>query len=346
MKICFFGDYDPNYNRIRVILKGLNRIGVSYVEVRSDKRGPALFFDLVRKYRSIGPHDVVVVAYGGNRLLPILARLISTRPVVWDPLYSLYDNWVYDRKLTRPHSVKAYYYWFIDWLGCMVSNKIFLDTVTDATYFERTFHVPKRKLGCVYVGADDEVFQFAPFIEKKEKFEVEFHGKYIPVQGVDVLVRAAKILENDPVHFTIIGSGQESANVQRLASELGVQNVDFLPYLSQAEIVSYIERCDVSIGLIGDVPRVVRAIPNKMYEASAMGRATISVDSTSIRELYEIGKSAVGVERGSATAVAQAIRDMISRGNAKELGEHAYNVYKSRATPEIVARQLLLFLEQ
>ena len=343
MKICFFGDYDPTYNRIRVMQKGLRMLGEDFVEVNVRSTGLKHYRELWDKYRLAPDHDIVLVAYSNSRFLPLLARMISRKPIVWDPLYSLYDNWVFDRKLTKPHSLKAYYYWLTDWLGCFFSHKIFLDTNTNAKYFHDTFFVNEKKLGRVLVGADDEMFAMAPFVDGRNVFEVEFHGKYIPVQGTEILVHAAKLLENDNVHFTMIGSGQEVVRTKELALELGVTNVTFLPFLQQEEVREYIRNADVCVGLVGDVPRVVRAIPNKMYEASAMGRVVINVDSSSLREVFNPGVDAIGVRQGDAEDMAKKIREIKLSGRAAEMGKAAREAFDKFGTPEQVAKELLSF---
>lgn len=344
MTICYFGDYDPGYNRTRVIQKGLKRIGAPFIEVNVRRGGLSKYLALWKAYRALPAHDVVFIGYSDSRFMPIFAKLITRRTVVWDALYSLYDNWVLDRKLARPHSLKACWYWFLDWLGCRMSDLVVLDTNTNCEYFARTFFLPRSHFARVLVGADDEVFTPAPFISGRGVFEIEFHGKYIPVQGADVLVRAAKILERENVHFTMIGGGQEAKATQTLAEELKVTNVTFLPFLPQEKVKEYIRVADVAIGLVGDVPRVVRAIPNKMYEAAAMGRVSINVDSTSLREVFTPGADAIGVAQGSAESLANAILELKKSGRAREMGEKALATFRAKCAPEVVAQGLIEIL--
>lgn len=347
MTICYFGDYDSSYNRTAVIFEGLLAHGTRILEVNvQGKKGWQLYYELWKKHRTYkGKYDVLLVGFGTDRLLPVLARMISRKPVVWDPLFSLYDNWVFDRKLARPHSGKAYLYWFLDWLGCLVSDFVFLDTHTNATYFHDTFGVPKRKLFRVLVGADTKTYVPLP---KKEsaQFEVEFHGKYIPVQGADVLVRAAKLLEHDNVHVTMIGGGQEHARIRELASELAVTNVTFLPFLPPSEVVRYVADADACIGLLGDVPRVVRAIPNKLYEAAAAARVSISTDSTSLREVFTPGVDTVGVIQGDPESLAGAILELKNSGQAKAMGEAAHKTFCEKVTSKRVVEDLVLKLKE
>lgn len=343
MKICFFGDYDPTYVRTKVVLDGLASLGYSVVHVNA--RGPGKYRRLYRQYRALRPdsHDVIFAAFGDSRMMSIFAQLISKKPVIWDPLFSLYDNWVFDRRFVSPTSLKARYYWFIDWLGACFSDHIVLDTMTNAQYFSDEFNVPMEKFSRVLTGGDPTVFTPLPPFENTDIFEVEFHGKYIPVHGVDVLIRAAKILETYPdIHFTLIGKGQTLEESRALVEELKLKNVTFVPFVPIRDLIAYLRRSHVTIGLVGDVPRVVRAIPGKMYEASAARRLTINADTPALREIYKNGCDCVGVKQGDPDALAQAILTLRNdRESLHKMAEEAYKTYMRSATPECIAKELL-----
>lgn len=342
MTICYFGDYDPDYSRTRVILYGLSECGVSVVHCNVHGKGLIKYWRLWQKHRALrGGYDVLFVGLGDARLMPFFAKLVSQRPIVWEPLFSIYDNWVFDRKLTSPHSLKAYLYWFMDWLGCKVSNLVILDTGTNCVYFHETFGVPMRKLSRVLVGADTRVFTPLSKTQDTGKFEVEFHGKYIPVQGADVIVRAAKLLEQEDVHFTMIGGGQAFNKTKALAEKLQVTNITFFPTLPREKVVEYIRNANACMGLVGDVPRVVRAIPNKLYEAAAMARVSINVDSSSLREVFTPGVDTIGVKQGDPEDLAHAIRELKESGNAEAMGKAAYETFVKTSTPKLVAQSLI-----
>jgi glycosyltransferase involved in cell wall biosynthesis len=342
MTICYFGDYAPDYARTRILIKGLRIAGATVVECNVPEGGMfSKLRALYRKHREIGEYDIMIVGQGDFRLMPLFARCITRKPIVWEPLFSLYDAWVYDRKLANPYSPKALLYWLIDRMGSMFTDATLLDTIGNAEYFAKEFRLPREKLFHAYIGADKDVFAPRERTKNAGVFEIEFHGKYIPVQGTDILVRAAKILMDDrEIHFTMIGSGQEAKRTQSLAKELGVTNVTFLGFLPQSEIAEFIANADVCIGLIGDVPRVGRAIPNKLYEAAAMSRVSINVDGSGIREIFTPGKDVVTVRQGDWEDVARAIRELKASGKAGEMGRAAYETYLRTSTQEVIGKRL------
>lgn len=346
MRICYFGDYDPSYGRIKVVLDGLQELGIPFVECNVEGGSIVQKFLALRKklHKLDGKYDIIVVGMSNSRSMVLIARLLSRAPIIWDPLYSLYDNWVYDRKLVKPYSLRAYTLWFMDWLGCVLADSIFLDTNNHAEFFAKTFHVSTAKLGRVLVGADTKIFFPMKRTAAASLFEVEFHGKYIPLHGTDVIMRAAKILEHDGVHFTMIGGGQDFKKTQALAKELGLTNVTFYPALPQKEIVEYVRNADLCTAMLGDVPRVVRSIPNKMYETAAMARLSVNADSPSLREVFVPGESAIAIPPGDPTALAKVIRGLKQSRKANGMGEKAREAFLRHATPRLVAESLVDFI--
>jgi glycosyltransferase involved in cell wall biosynthesis len=62
-------------------------------------------------------------------------------------------------------------------------------------------------------------------------FTVMYTGGHVKNNGIDVMLRAAKLLEDRGVgdlRFVFIGGGQEKPNLMRMAAELGLRSVEFL----------------------------------------------------------------------------------------------------------------------
>ncbi len=342
MIVLYFGDYNPDYTRTRILLKGLRQNGVTVIEMNERTGGIGMYLRLWRRFRAYrGTYDAMIVGYGDSRLMPVFARCIGARHLIWEALFSKYDNFVFDRRLVRPHSLKAYLYRLLDWLGCAVSDLVLLDTELHTRYFRTTFGVPERKLAFVYVGADTDIFYPRERTEHPRDFEVEFHGKYFPMQGTDVIVRAAVLLGEKGVHFTLIGSGQELKRTKALAESLGTTNVTFKQFLPQEEIAEYVKNADVCIGLIGDVPRVIRAIPTKLWEAAAMGRVSINASPGSLEEVFTPGKDVIGMKPGDHEELARKILELKESRRADAMGRAAYDTFLKHGTPTVIGLALV-----
>jgi glycosyltransferase involved in cell wall biosynthesis len=293
MKICYFGDYDPEYIRNDVILTGLREAGVSII-VRN-MRGR---FKILRLFASLfspevrGADILLVGSSDTSRPIVIMARLLWWRPLVWDMHYSLYDALVNDRELVHAGGMKAAWYYVLEWVACRASTLTLLDTDVHAQYIRHFFGLSEMACSYVLTGANErrlhEFLRRSPparLRSGKDSFVVSFHGKYIPLQGVEYIVEAAKILASDTrFGFVLVGRGQTFDAVR--ARALDCSNITFVPRIPYDRIPQVIKEADVSLGIFGSTGKARRVIPNKLYEAVALGVAVVTGDSPAIREVF------------------------------------------------------------
>lgn len=343
MKICYFGIYNSNYNRNRVLISGLRENGVEVIECQSDLKGFAKYFDLVKKHWPIrNNYDAMVVGFPGQGAM-ILARLIARQPIIFDAFLSLYDSMVFDRGTCRPQSLRAKYFWFLDWISCRLSDKILLDTEAHIEYFIETFKIKRKKLHRLFVGADNGLV-YPIERETRNDFVVHFHGHFIPLQGIDHIIGAAKKLENEKIRFNIIGRGQEYEKSLSLARDLGVKNIDFVDNVPYDKLKDYMSQSDICLGVFGDVPKTQRVIPNKVYEAIACAKAVITLDSPAIRELFTDGDNIILIsgDKEKEQDLADKILALKFDGPLREkIAQNGYRLYLEKLTPKVLGSELL-----
>ena len=350
MTICYFGDYDPNYARNRVLIKGLKENGVKILECRSQNCGLAKYWELHKKHQTLEDnYDILIVGQSFKSRLVWLAKLLSNKKIVWDAFYSFYDKYVFDSGLISPKSLKAGYYWRTEKLACRWADLILLDANEHIKYFSCEFGVPESRFVRVLVGTDIETGKM-PSAEKKEGvFLVHFHGKYIPLQGVKYIIEAAKILQEKDaaIRFNLIGSGQTYADDRRLADDLGVKNINFIGRVAFGQLPKFIQEADICLGLFGNTPKTQRVIANKVYEAIAMAKPVISADTPAARELFENGKNILFCRRADPDDLAEKILELKNNSQLRnKIAQGAHDLFKSKATPRIIAKDLIDKLNQ
>lgn len=338
MKVLYFGTYDSGYARNRVLINGLKQNGVRVIECQDNSPGIKKFLNLFRKYRQLKEeYDVVVVGFLGQQIVPF-AKLITRKPIIFDAFTSLYDLNIFDRKTAKPGSMKSRYYWLLDWLSMKLADVVLFDTNEHINYASRKFGIPENKFRRIFVGTDEKIF----YPRKKQPnsvFTVHFHGSFIPLQGVDCIVRAAKLLEKEEIKFNILGSGQTYPEVKNLTSKLEVKNVDFISRVEYAKLPEYINQGGICLGIFGQTSKVKRVIPNKVYEYAAMRKPIITADTPAIRELFD--ETDIFLVRPNPEDLALGV---LKLKNSPELRENlAYNAYskiKKFALPEMLGGQL------
>src|SRR3989344_652292 len=304
MKVLFFGVYDLNDStaaRTRIFLKGLKELGIEVIECNSEIRSFKRYVVLFKKYIKINKdYDIMFAAYPGAQLVMPIARILaffSRKKIVIDPIISLYDTMVCDRGILGGRGLKAAYYYFLDWFSGVASDLIIFDTNENINYFSKTFHIKKEKFKRIFIGADEDVMKplnIPRGVENtSKKFTVHFHGYFIPLQGVEYIVKAAKILENENIIFNIIGKGQTYKEVFNLAENLKLKNINFIGAAPFFELPKYILGADVVLGIFGNTNKARRVIPHKVYDALATGKPVITMKSAAIEELFSDGRDLI-----------------------------------------------------
>lgn len=348
MTVCYFGMYAPNYSRNRILIKGLRENGVSVIECNDrghliyGLRYPKLIYKFfqTKSWKA----DIFVVGFPGQTDVPlafIFAKLLGKR-VVFDAFYSLYVSQVFDRKYIKKGSWKATLYFFIDWFSCFLADKVILDTNAHINYFVKTFSLPKEKYARIFVGTDPAIIK--PYASKKHPtFRVGFHGSFLPLQGVPIILEAAKLLKKQKITFLLLGNGIELAKCQKIVSDYGLQNVQFLKEVPYKELAHFIASTDLYLGgPFGASLKSNQVIPNKVYEALAVRKPVILGESKAMRELFVHKVHGYFVKQGSGKALANAILALKKNKLLRDkMAKEGYNLIHMRVSPKQLGSDLI-----
>jgi glycosyltransferase involved in cell wall biosynthesis len=337
-----------------VILNGLKRNGVEIIHCNVKQAGSGilsrlrLMYDAIRKIK-VG-FDIILVGYPGWDAIPfgkMLSKILN-KPIVFDSFLSLYDTYVFDRGSVGENSHAALSYYLSDKHSCEVSDLVLLDTYQHIEYFSKTFHIDKGKFRRVLIGADDEVFYPRQVRKTCKTFHVTFWGSFIPLQGIKYIVEASKILEHyRDVKFDMMGSGQTYESVTKLARDLGVNNISFLKWIPYETLPNRIAEGSVSLGIFGDTMKTTRVIPNKVYEALAMGMPLITGDSPAAHEILLNRKNCIMVPLADPKALAEAIitlKEDVKLRN--EVASEGYRLFQEKLNPTAIGKDLKVVLTE
>jgi len=349
--VLFFGFYDRKYSRTKVLKRGFGQNGWEVEECHVDPRVYRGFGKYVKLLlqgikAQRRKHDIVLVGFPGHNAVPIAWLLFGSK-VIFDAFLSQYETNVLDRKIYAASSWRARKDRLLDTWGCRLASRVLLDTRSNIDFFVKEFSLPRDKFIRVFVGADDELFLPAPAPEEAE-FTAHFHGTFIPVQGIQHIVEAADILRSSGVRFRIIGHGQESTKIDADIKRRGLEEViERVPKVPVEQIPRYMARAHVVLGLFGDNDRGLRAIPNKVYEAMAMGKAIITEDGSGIRELSDAAEMFLLVPPANSRALADAILALKADSDKRlELGRKARAFFEHELMPRKIVAGLLAALEE
>jgi glycosyltransferase involved in cell wall biosynthesis len=351
-RLLFFGAYDPTYPRNLIIRKGWRAVGHSYAECRVGTkrkvhtRYPALIARYLRMERE---RATIYVPEFRHKDVPLARAIASIErcKLVFDPLVSRYETRVLDRGDVRAGSLQAWHNRNLDRLSFGMSDLVIADTGQHAAFYRDWFGVDREKIKVLPVGFDDEIFHPVPWRDRGETLEVLFYGSFLPLHGIDTIVAAASELAGEKVRFTLVGEGQTLGTVKERVASGRMENVRFIPQVSTNEIAQLISRCDIVLGVFGRTPKTTMVVPNKIYQALAVGRPVITADTPALREFFVPGAHLEVVPAGDGAVLAAAIVTLgRDRARAKGLADTGSAHVRERFNPVEIARRLRDLLEE
>lgn len=344
-RILFFGSYNPGYSRNRVILKCLNSLNFEVIECRDNSVGFSKFFKLFNEYwNHKNDYDLMFVPFPGQEIMPIawaLNKIFGGRPIIFDAFTSHYGGYILDRKYYAINSPRAIYYRFIDKLSCYLADRVILDTQAHVNFFVEEFKIPKDKFNVVLVSTDTDIFKPAVSSITNDTFLVHFHGNFIPLQGSEYIIGAARLLESENIKFNIVGRGQDYKKARESADRHCLKNIEWVDPVSYESLPNLISKADLCLGIFGNSPKTELVIPNKIYEYISMAKTVITADTEAVREVFKDRENIILCRKADSEDLASSIIRLRDDSRLRrEVALKSYELFKKDLSPEVVTRQL------
>ena len=364
MKVCYFGTYEKNYPRNYNVIKGLKKNNVETLELHEpvfekieNKINTAtsikikIFFNflkayakLVKRRKEAASSDIIIVGYIGQLDVFLAKILFPSKTIIFNPMISLYDTLITDRKLSKNIIIKKIFF-YLDKISCALSDKIILDTPEHADYFHKTFHIDSKKLSYVSIGADEDVFSPQTKPAKNDKFQVLFYGKFTPLQGIEYILYAINILkEYKDIKFTIVGRGQTYDKMRELSKNLGIDDkIEYIDWIPFEKLLKKIHSADIVLGgHFGKSGKASRVISNKTFQIIAAKKPVIVSDSTaSISAGFINRHNAILCKIGSADDLAQSILELKNNPELREkIAGEGYELFKQKYSTQKIGEKM------
>jgi len=348
MTVCYFGIYNKNYARNKIIIAGLKENGIKVLECNSREPSLLKYFNLIVRYWKIrNQFNIMIIGFPGQTLM-LLAKLLCRKKIIFDAFTSVYDSYVCDRKLVSRKSLKAKYYYFLDWLSCRLADNVLLDTETHIDYFVKTFKIKKEKFTYLYVGSTPETFYPRKTTQKKDKFIIHFHASGIPLQGIEYVLDAAEELEDiSKVCFNIVGGIQAVPAVQRRLISRNYKNVNFIAPVPINELAENINQANICLGIFGNSLKTKRVVPNKIFEALACKKPVITAKTAAVQEIFIDKEHLLFCRLSDGKDLAQKILKLKECDNFRnQIAENGYKLFISKFIPKEVVKPLVKIIEK
>lgn len=191
------------------------------------------------------------------------------------------------------------------------------------------------KIAHIYNGV--LLSQLEPFLAKKEfkkkegiegKLLVSYAGILSPFQGVDVILDAAKQLQDDDdIVFYIVGDGMMKEQLHTRVKEESLSNVKILPFQSREDYYDIINSSDISLVSL-DERMTAPCLPGKLINLMALKRPIIAAVPPESETAHVIREADCGiiVQPQNSEELTHAVMRLI--GNRREKEQFGENCRK------------------
>lgn len=209
--------------------------------------------------------------------------------IINDFFISNYDTYVYDRKKITKKNPRAWWKYLQDWINFRYSKYLLSDTLEHFNYWQRLFGAFKGKHFVLPVLADKTMYYPTEEVRNDEKIKILFYGSFIPLHGIDIVLDAFKILEDKNIKYeaSIIGNGQVFQRMHEKFNQLNLKNVKMDgKFIHESDLANKVRQSDIILGIFGQSVKAQSVVPNKVYQALASKKVSITMKSKAIDEFF------------------------------------------------------------
>jgi glycosyltransferase involved in cell wall biosynthesis len=194
--------------------------------------------------------------------------------------------------------------------------------------------VPRAKIAKITNGVDVGLYDSPPARDSMretlglaDRFLCVYVGGMGILHDVGTLVGAAAHLRGTPVHFLLVGQGDDRPRLERIVREEGLTNVTFHDPVPKARVPGLIASADCAVYSLKNEPFFRGTFPNKNFDYLAAGTPVVlAVEGESAELVRDAGAGivtppedpaglAAGIRALAATAVDER-RRMAERGRS------------------------------
>lgn len=206
----------------------------------------------------------------------------------------LYDTHVRDRKKIKDGSREAQEMIEKDILALTKSDCIIYATDRELNYWEKLLNV-KVNPQKIFKAP---LFNASPLVSTRNFMQdgglkICWWGTFIPLHGLDDILKALKILQKQDLQFTCNLFGIDNdffgKYIEKIQLEQLGANIFLKKDLSFADdsLPNYlVDNCDLALGIFGNTDKAYHAIPNKLIEALSMRIPTLTMNSPALTEFF------------------------------------------------------------
>jgi phosphatidylinositol alpha-1,6-mannosyltransferase len=193
---------------------------------------------------------------------------------------------------------------------------------------------PADTIRVLHPGVDTTQFVPAAYDEERQR-QLGWHGKSVVLtagrlqkrKGQDTMIRALPCVRDQVpnVLYAIAGDGEERADLEQLAIQLGVgDNVQFLGAIDDEQLIACYQQCDIFVLANREVEGDFEGFGMVLLEAQACGKPVIAGKSGGTAETLQPGVTGYVIPCEGPHLLAEKVAELLKDANRRnEMGRAA-----------------------
>lgn len=292
--------------------------------------------------------DVYFLGFRGHEFYWPLRQLVGKKPIILDALMSPYASLSRERKYGVFGIAAASAWRAIEHSILHDANFVLTDTTPHVEFYQQEFSLQPQKLLALPVGAEEPISdliaeQHVIPSPPGSEMNVLFYGSFLPLHGIDIIIKAASLLQDLPIRFDFLGGNETQARKLEVSCKrLGIRQYTHRRWLSFEELINEtIPHADLCLGgPFGDTEQARRVITGKTSQCLALGKPTV-IGMINEKIGFVDKQNCLLVPQGNHHALAEAIRWAFEQRHLLgSIGEQGKTIYSQKLSRDVI-RQLL-----
>jgi glycosyltransferase involved in cell wall biosynthesis len=332
------------------LVQALEKIkGLELYQARNTSKGFLRYFQTLWKLAAIrllfNP-QYYILGFRGYEIFWIVRLITLGKMLIYDHMMSPYDSLRNEQAVIRKDGLVDKVIYFYEKIVLSASDMVLTDTEKHKQYFHELFDLPLEKIEAIPVGTDENLFRvegFSLINDRSGRFEVLYYGSFLPLHGMDIILKAAFVLRDKPIHFTLIGGNRlDLSNFHNMIERLDLDNVTHIDWVEFEELPKYIARSNLGLGgPFGKTGQAGRVITGKTFQFLAMAKPVIIGKHNDSDDGFEDKMNCLLVPQGDEIALSDAMLWALEHcERLEQIGQRGYELYRSRYSVKLISKKI------
>ncbi len=182
----------------------------------------------------------------------------------------------------------------------------------------------------------------------EDKFIVLYIGAHGISHGLSAIMEAAKLFHKQKnIHFLLVGEGAEKDKLIKLAKNMQLKNITFLPAQPKNKMRTFYNLADVCLVPLRNIPLFNSFIPSKMFEIMGCGRPILASLKGEAANILQQSGGAIIVPPENCKEIAEGILTLAhDKERCRVMGEQGKNFVSQKYDRIMLAKKYLKVMEK